>query len=53
MISGTGAGWNNLYNIGSNPTTFSPNMTVVDQGQTISATGLSGSLLMMGYLKSK
>lgn len=53
MISGSNSGWNNRYKIGSNSTTFGPNPSFADQGQTISATGLSNSLLMMGYLKPR
>jgi hypothetical protein len=52
MISSTTTTWNGFYNIGSNSSAFS-NATFVDQGQTVSASSLTGSLLMMGYLKTR
>jgi hypothetical protein len=53
MISNTNASWSGNYNIGSNKSTFRKNVNFADQGQTISASGLSGSLLMIGYLKNR
>lgn len=48
-------GWNNYYTANGYTTMFSNNKDIsfVDAGQTVSASGLSGSLLMMGYLKDK
>ena len=53
MIPSTTTTWNGFYNVGANTTSFTKSLSFVDQGQTISTTGLSGSLLMMGYLKNR
>lgn len=54
MISSTGTTWNGFYKIGSTPTAFSSSaVNFIDQGTTLSTYGLSGSLLMMGYLKNR
>jgi len=55
MVSAPTSTWNGYYTVNGMTTTFNKTATFADQSQTISATGmgLSGSLLMMGYLKDK
>ena len=53
VVPTTGANWNGTINIGSNTTSYTKNINFVDQANTVSASGLSGSLLMMGYLKNR
>jgi hypothetical protein len=53
FVSSTATTWNGFFNIGANPTSFNKNVSFVDAGQTISTSGLSGALLMFGYLKNK
>ena len=53
MIPSTNATWAGLYNIGSNPTLFTQHVNFIDQNNTVSASGLSGSLLMVGFLKDR
>jgi hypothetical protein len=53
MISSTSTTWSGFYNIGANSTAFNDHVNFVDQGTTVSVTGLTGSLLMMGYLKNR
>ena len=45
--------WNYQYSIGGNVTSFTKRLNFADQGTTISASGLTGSLMMMGYLKNR
>jgi hypothetical protein len=53
MVPSTGTTWSGYYTVGSNATMFTSNINFVDQSTTISTTGLTGSLLMMGYLKTR
>ena len=53
MVPSTTTSWSGYYNIGASTTSFTKSLSFVDQGQTISTTGLVGSLLMMGYLKNR
>ena len=53
MISNTTTTWNGAYTIGSNTHTYTKTVNFVDQGQTISVSGISGSLLMIGFLKNR
>ncbi|MCW3126528.1 MAG: hypothetical protein JWO03_2186 [Bacteroidetes bacterium] len=50
--SGT-ASWNGYYTVNGLKTTFNKTPTFADQAQTVSVSGLTGSMLMMGYLKDK
>jgi len=53
MIPSTSATWGGLYSIGGNQTRFTQHVNFIDQNTSISATGLSGSLLMVGFLKNR
>ena len=53
MIPSASSTWGNVFSIGSNTHTYSQNLNFVDQNQTVSAYGLTGSMLMMGYLKNR
>ena len=53
FIGGSAAAWNGYYTVNGMTTVFNKMPTFADAAQTVSATGLSGSLLMMGYLKDK
>jgi hypothetical protein len=53
IVPSTTTTWNGYYNIGANTSSFTKSISFVDQGQTISTPGISGSLLMMGYLKNR
>ena len=53
MISNAAATWNGAYTVGSNTSTYTKTVNFVDQGQTISTSGLTGSLLMVGFLKNR
>ncbi len=53
MVSSTSTVWSGQFLIGANSTSFNKSISFVDQGQTVSTSGLSGSLLMMGYLKNR
>jgi hypothetical protein len=53
IVPSQSAAWNGYYTVNSMTTTYNKTPTFADAGQTITASGLSGSLLMMGYLKDK
>jgi F0F1-type ATP synthase membrane subunit c/vacuolar-type H+-ATPase subunit K len=53
FVSSSAAGWNGYYSVNGLKTTFNKTPTFADAGQTVSVTGLTGSMLMMGYLKDK
>jgi hypothetical protein len=52
-IISSSSGWNKYYSVGGLTTQFNKNVSFADQGQTVSASGLTGPLLMMGYLKNR
>jgi uncharacterized protein (DUF2147 family) len=53
MVSNSGTSWNGNYSVAGNTSTYTKAVNFIDQGQTISASGLSGSLLMIGFLKNR
>ena len=53
MIPSTSATWGGLYTVGGNPTKFTQHVNFIDQNTTVSASGLSGSLIMIGFLKNR
>lgn len=53
MISNASSTWNGAYSVAGNTSTYTKTVNFVDQGQTVSATGLGGSLLMIGFLKNR
>jgi hypothetical protein len=53
MLPSTSATWGGYYNINGLTTGFAGNLHFIDQGSTVSSSGLTGSLLMIGYLKNR
>ena len=53
MVTSPAANWNGYYSVNGMTTNFNKTPTFASEGQTITASGLSGSLLMMGYVKNK
>ena len=53
LLANASAGWNGYYSVNGLQSTYSSAPTYADQGDVISASGLSGKLLLMGYLKHK
>lgn len=53
MISTSASTWNGYYTVNGMTTMYTKNVSFADQSQTISATSLSSTLLLMGYLKNR
>ena len=53
MISNASSTWNGAYSVSGSTSTYTKTVNFVDQGQTISVSGLTGSLLMVGFLKNR
>jgi len=53
MVSSASTAWNGFYTVNGMTTNYNKTESFIDQNQTISASGLTGALLMMGYLKNK
>ena len=53
IISTSASGWNGYYSVAGLTTAYNKNVSFADQNQTISPSGLTGPLLLMGYLKNR
>jgi hypothetical protein len=53
MIMNSTDSWTGQYSVGGLATRYTKNIAVADQNQTITATGNTGPLLMMGYVKTR